>query len=271
MKNSLNTALGALVFVLLFSGCQRDRLESSGSPLDESYKLIDKGNYNQAISKLQELSVRDFRPQVKIALASAYAARGGVRVTQYWGFVVGFKAPLVPASSLQRITVQNKAGINPQELKALEGLVNALAVWERYQERVDSIPVVSGQALGDLKIAVETLTLVQTPGGRLYRGILNLILFKSYVNASAPFWKDFDKVLEEILAGHPEALCRFDFDILLKWLTPISYHLVETLTDLSVAFPEDRQEFSEARNIVQAVYSTTLDAVTELRKKKACR
>ncbi|WP_413288507.1 hypothetical protein [Bdellovibrio sp. HCB337] len=280
MKNQLKTALGALAILLMFSGCQKDRNEAPRDPLDENYKLIDKGDYGQAIQKLQELAVQDPRPQVKVALASAYAARGGIRVEQYWGFVVGFKAPLVPAESLkmtgtaeslQKIAKQAKGDIDPRDMKALGGLVNTLAVWDRYKDRVDSIPVVQGQALVDLKIAVDTLSMVQTPGGRLYRAILNLILFKSYVTASAQFWTDFNKAIEDVIAGRIEVLCRFDFEVLLKWLTPISYHLSETMTDLSIAYPEDSEELLDARAVVQAVYATTLDAVTELRKKRTCQ
>lgn len=280
MKKLLKTALGALVLLLLFSGCQKNRTEVRKDPLDESYKLIDKGNYGQAIQKLQELSMRDPRPQVRVALASAYAARGGVRVEQYWGFVVGFKAPLVPAESLkmsgtseslQKIAKQAKGDIDPRDMKALGGLINTLAVWDRYKDRVDAIPVVKDQALLDLQTAVNTLASVQTPGSRLYRSILNLILFKSYVTASAHFWNDFNKILEDLVSGRIEVLCQFDFEALLKWLTPISLHLSETMEDLSIAYPEDRDELLEARAMVQAVYTTTLDAVNELRKKRTCR
>lgn len=279
MSIKWNVALGALLSLLLFSGCQKDRTEATRDPLDENYKLIDKGDYSQAIQKLQELSVKDLRPQVRVALASAYAARGGVRVEQYWGFVVGFKAPLVSADSLkmtssveslQRIAKQAKGDLDPRDMKALGGLVNALAVWDHYKERVDSIPVVQGQALLDLKVAVDTLSTVNTPGGRLYRAILNLILFKSYVTASANFWEDFNKIIEQLTEGKLEALCQFNFDQLQKWLTPISYHLSETLGDLAIAFPDERQELLEARNIIQSIYTTTTDGIAELRKKRTC-
>jgi hypothetical protein len=273
-------AIGAIVSLMLVTGCQKDRAEATRDPLDENYKLIDRGDYSQAIEKLQILSRKDRRPQVRLALASAFAARGGIRVEQYWGFVVGFKAPLVtPESrglnasveSLQRIAKQAKGDLDPRDMKALGGLVNALAVWDRYKERVDSIPVVRGAAKEDLKIAVETLNEVQTPGGRLYRGILNLVLFKSAITESANFWEDFNKVLDQLIDGKLDVLCQFKFETLEQWLTPISYHLAETLGDLAIAYPEDKKELLDARQIVQGIYSTTMDAVKELRQKRTCQ
>jgi len=276
----LRRALGALISLLLVTSCQKDRIEANRDPLDENYKLIDRGDYSQAIEKLQILSRKDRRPQVRVALASAYAARGGIKVEQYWGFVVGFKAPLVSpenmnlnasVDSLQRIAKQTKGDIDPRDMRALGGLVNALAVWDRYKERVDSIPVVRDGAKEDLKVAVEILNDVQTPGGRLYRGILNLVLFKSAITESANFWEDFNKILEQLIDGKIDVLCQFKFETLEQWLTPISYHLAETLGDLAIAYPDDKKELLEARQIVQGIYVATMDAVKELRQKRTCR
>jgi len=276
----LRRALGALISLLLVTSCQKDRIEANRDPLDENYKLIDRGDYSQAIEKLQILSRKDRRPQVRVALASAYAARGGIKVEQYWGFVVGFKAPLVSpenmnlnasVDSLQRIAKQTKGDIDPRDMRALGGLVNALAVWDRYKERVDSIPVVRDGAKEDLKVAVEILNDVQTPGGRLYRGILNLVLFKSAITESANFWEDFNKILEQLIDGKIDVLCQFKFETLEQWLTPISYHLAETLGDLAIAYPDDKKELLEARQIVPGIYVATMDAVKELRQKRTCR
>jgi hypothetical protein len=232
-------ALVALISLLLLCACQKDRGDGAKDPLDEGYQLIDRGDYSTAIHKLRTLSLKDSRPAVRVALASAYAARGGIRVGDYWGFVIGFEAPLVPPGS-------------------------------RYKDRVDAIPVVRGTALTDLKLGVETLATVQTPGGRLYRGILNLILFKSYITASGNFWVEFNKVIEELVSGNTTVLCQFDFDELLKWLEPISYHLIEAMNDLVIAFPEDHKELEGARDLIQAIYIATLDAVSELRQKRSC-
>ncbi|MBS1971008.1 MAG: hypothetical protein JSU04_11910 [Bdellovibrionales bacterium] len=280
MKKYMKLALGVLTVLLVSGGCQRDKTEPDRDPLDANYQLIDKGDYDGAIRELQKLALEDQRPSVKVALASAYAARGGIRVENYWGFVIGFDAPLVPPDSiptnatiesLQKIAKQAKGDIDPRDLNALGGIVNALSVWERYKDRVDAIPVVTGAALADVQIAAETLKTVQTPGGRLYRAILNLILFKSYITASQGLWDQFNAAIAELLAGHIEVLCKFDFEKILNWLNPITYHLTETLDDLIIAYPDERKDLEGARNIVQAVYGFTQQAVDELRKKRMCR
>lgn len=279
MNTHVKVALWVLTSLLVLGGCQKDKAEPQRDPLDAQYKLIDRGEYDQAISELQKLSLEDARPTVKVALASAYAARGGIRVEDYWGFVIGFEAPLVPPGtvpsnatieSLQKIAKQAKGDIDPRDLKALGGIVNALSVWERYKDRVDAIPVVTGAALADVQIAAETLKSVQTPGGRLYRAILNLILFKSYVHSSQGLWDQFNEALQELINGNLEVLCKFNFEQILTWLNPITYHLIETLNDLIVAYPDDRKELEDARNLIEGVYNLTQEAVNELKKKRIC-
>jgi len=279
MNIQFKMALWVLIATLVFGGCQKDKAEPLCDPLDAKYKLIDRGEYNQAISELQELSVKDARPAVKVALASAYAARGGIRVEDYWGFVIGFDAPLVPPGtipgnatieSIQKIAKQAKGDMDPRDVRALGNLVNAMAVWERYKDRVDAIPVVSGQALVDLTEAVKVLTAVETPGGHLYRAILNLILFKSYMVSSKDLWDQLNGIIEEIIKGNIEVLCQFNFEQILSWLAPITYHLVETLNDLIIAYPDDRKDLEDARNLIQGVYGLVQDAVNELRKKRTC-
>ncbi|HEY8270103.1 MAG TPA: hypothetical protein VIG33_04395 [Pseudobdellovibrionaceae bacterium] len=255
-------------------------MEVSKDPLDEGYKLIDQGKYSEAIQELQSLSLRDFRPSVKVALASAYAARGDIRVEHYWGFVIGFATPLVSSESslesshiesLQKIIKEtHHRDANRQDLQALEDLMEAATVWDQYKNRLDAIPSVSGEALMDLKSAVDILGGVQTPGGRLYRAILNLILFKSYITASGGFWLDYNKVIEQVLRGENQVLCQFNFKELLKWLVPISFHLMETLEDLTFAFPENRKDLESARDLIQVIYNKTKDAVEELHKKRSC-
>lgn len=244
---------------------------SADDSLDEGYKYIDQGDYDQAISKLEILAQKDPRPAVKVALASAYAARGGIRVENYWGFAIGFENPLVtepPISTSARLV--GVRGLNAREVQALGGIIHTMAVWERYKERVDAIPVVEGKALWDLKAAVRVLRAVETPGGRLYRAILNLILFKSYLSASQGLWDEFNKIIADLVSGNIEVLCRFEFENILEWLEPITLHLSEAIEDLMWAYPQDRAELEDARELVQAVYQLTVDSVAELRKKRTC-
>lgn len=248
MKLKYKIVLFTMTCLLAASACQNKLAESRKDPLDENYKLIDRGSYSEAIESLKELSLRDPRPQVQVALGSAYAARGGIKVDQYWGFVIGFQSPLVKEEK-------------PKDL----------SVWDQYKGRLEAIPVVSDpKALKDLHHAVDTLAAVPTPGGRLYRAILNLILFKSYMVSSNGFWEKFGGVVPRLLDGDTAALCEFDLDQLLNWLNPIAYHMIETMKDLTIAFPENEEDFTGARNLIQAVFATTKDAVKELREQRTC-
>lgn len=280
MNRIANITLGVFISIFLLASCQKEDREILKDPLEEHYKLIDKGDYSLAIEKLEELSLVDPRPQVRVALASAYAARAGVRVENYWGFVVGFKAPLMfvedlkmgpTMESLQRITGQTNGNVNLRELKSLGGAVNTLAVWDRYQERVEAIPVVKEPgALQDLQRGVEVLSMVQTPGGRLYRGLLNLILFKSHLVASEALWAGLRKVAEQVAVGKLEALCQLKLEELMVWLPLISYHLGEALGDLSVAFPRERVSLEEARDLLQRISRTISEGAQELQRKRIC-
>lgn len=280
MQIHFKWALSALITLILLGACQNNRVEKSRDPLGESYKLIDRGEHSQAIRELQGLLGRDGRPEVRVALASAYAAQAGVRVGDYWGFVIGFEAPeLLPGtfpqnSSIERLkkfAKQLRGEKGQREIKALGGLLEGVSVWEQYQERVEAIPIVSGAALTDLRQAVEVLSPVQTPGGHLYRAILNLILFKSYLIQSGGFWLELDTVVERIMDDEIEVLCQFDVGRLIGTLDPLVYHLLEAMNDLMVAYPENRRHLESARNLIQATYGMTRDAAEDLRKKRLCQ
>jgi len=277
---NLNTkiALGVLTSLLVFGGCQQQRqAQPPHDPLEAHYRLLDRGEYNRAIYELQKLSREDARPTVKVALASAYAARAGIRVSDYWGFLIGFEAPLMhseaePANAtlagLQKISKQ----VDAQDLKALGGLVHSMVVWEQYKDRVEAIPVVSGaSSLEDMQRAIETLQSVSTPGGRLYRAVLNLILFKSYVSLSQGLWDRFSEALQDLVGGRIEVLCSFDFEEIPTWLNPITFHLMEALEDLMVAYPEDRQDLEDAYDLIKGVRQLTNEAVKELHQKRTCK
>jgi hypothetical protein len=272
-------AVVAMTFLFSVLACQDNPAKRNKDPIDEDYKLIDRGSYSEAIDGLKALALTDKRPQVVVALGSAYAARAGIKVDQYWGFLVGFKAPLVKADnveangtidSLQHILKQANGHIDPNDMKALGGVIRTLAVWDLYKDRVDAIPTVQGESLKDLHRAVDVMADVQTPGGRLYRAILNLIIFKSYVINSQDFWARFNHAVSDVVKGDTRALCEFDFSELQNWLNPVSYHLIETLDDLMIAFPETKSDFLDAQNVVRSVYATSKSAIQELHDQRMC-
>jgi hypothetical protein len=248
------------------SACQNSSSSRAQDPLAKQYQHIDRGEYSEAIHELTDLAARDPRPEVLVTLASAYAARAGVKVAQYWGFVVGFKTPLLKANDFGAPAPAAFA-----DAPEAQGLANLITLWGRYQVRIDAIPVVRGSAHADLTSAVEVLARVQTPGGRLYRAILDLILFKSAVVAEEKPLKEAGAMLTKVARGESEPFCSFDFTAFANQTRQISYHLGETLNDLSIAFPEQSATLTPAK-VQAAEFDQALQkAKKQFRQSKGCR
>lgn len=278
----LKSKFCCLVVLVLasLSACQNPSPSKIRDPLESSYQHIDREEYDLAIEELTLLSETDTRPEVLVTLASAYAARGGIKVQQYWGFVIGFRSPLLSVKdlrvnptvdSLKKVAKQADGNVSATDLEALGGVIRALTLWDLYKERIDAIPVVEGAANDDILAAVETLSSVHTPGGRLYRAILDLILFKSAATTGEQPWNGFGKVLEKTLKGDTHSLCEFDFGQFTSWLRPLSERLDETLSDLAIAFPEQQPTLQPAQAQVREMDATLTKARAQLRKRKACQ
>lgn len=279
MKWNIHIRIIVLAGWMALVACQNEPTRKP-DPLNKGYQYIDRGDYDTAISELTQLSHIDARPEVQVALASAYAARGGIKVAQYWGFVVGFKSPLlkaddVPVSptlqSLKNISDQADGKVSPADLEALSKIARALALWELYKDRINAIPVVEGTANQDVISAVDILSRIQTPGGRLYRAILNLILFKSSMNTSPEPFENFALVVQKTAEGDQQALCDYNASKLMKWFEPLTYRLSETLFDLTIAFPEQSTEIAAAQAQLFQVDENIQKARQQLRKKRVCQ
>jgi hypothetical protein len=259
------------------SACQNSSSSRAQDPLAKQYQHIDRGEYSEAINELTDLAARDPRPEVLVTLASAYAARAGVKVAQYWGFVVGFKTPLLKANDFGEPTPAPGTAIASGSIAAFadtpeaQGLANLVTLWGRYQVRIDAIPVVRGSAHDDLTSAVEVLSRVQTPGGRLYRAILDLILFKSAIVAEEKPLKEAGAMLTKVARGESAPLCSFNFTAFANQTRQISYHLGETLNDLSIAFPEQSATLTPAKAQVAEFDQALQKAKKQLRQSKGCR
>jgi hypothetical protein len=285
LRGSQHMKFKAQILILILVGwgalsaCQNESARHQ-DPLDKAYQKIDRGEYSSAIDDLNALSQTDPRPEVLVTLASAYAGRAGIKVAQYWGFVIGFKAPLLNADdiavgptvqSLKKIEKQAGSKLSQAELQALGEFVRAMELWDLYKDRIEAIPTVSGEPEQDLLSAVDVLSRVQTPGGRLYRAILNLILLKSMVVASPEATNEFSTVIEKTLSGDTEAFCKFDFVQLGNWLTPVSQQLGETLSDLVIAFPEQSPSLNAAQAQLLDIDGKIVKARKQLKQKRGCQ
>ena len=237
-----------LIGVFALSCDKKQSREDEQTRLEKANALMGRADYDGAIRLLEDLKKSKHGPQVPLTLASAYAARAGVRVEKYWGFLVGEKVlgetPAQPSEDLPIIDPKTLPANLPAEVKAaVENLNKNLLEADRIRRRVRLLPYVEYEKRADLSRAVEVLTEVPTQGGHLYRGILEAILFRS---AAA----DIVKLSAELIKN-PEQLCTKKLTTLIDWLDYSQKILDHFFADGAEAFPKKNLEFKRLREDLQ--------------------
>lgn len=246
------------------SSVQRD-------PLETGYRLIDKGQYTDAISHLEDLSRQDPRPEVKEALASAYAARAGLQIETYWSFIVGFQAPLLsldrvnsrlPSLKVNAILGQLDGKVPGSRSSGLAELARVISTLDLWQEKIDRIPSLKGTAREDAERALAVLQDTPRAGGRLYRALLGLVAFKSDLSVGFEAWNKIEAHLQALDLSRPDSpqnravLCRIDVRTFTQWATGLIGRLGSTGEDIAVAFPSKRHDVESAVGQSSAVMKT---------------
>lgn len=266
----------SVIFLCLFivsCDSQKERHEQR-DPLQDAYRMIDRNEPSAAIDYLQALQKKDHRSEVKMALASAYAARGGIRVEDYWGFAIGFKAPVLNIDKieatpemdrLRKILNQMNGQLDSAQMNSLGGLVRALAAFEIYKERIHSIPTIDQDKRADVIQAISVLNEVPTRGGKLYRSILQLMIIKTQLSEGFQSWDLIQRQAEQLQLHNlaiegPKLLCRIDIDAYRRWLNSIVTNIQNLALDLSVAFPSRQNEFESS--VVEVKKAVNLTATS---------
>src|SRR5688572_19595078 len=112
-------SLFLLALALLLS-CKEKKADDRNR-INEGYNRIDQTQYDGAIEYFLELQKTDPREQVRIALASAYAARAGVRAEGFWDFTQMLKGPTVTEKDLKLQHVYLKNQENIEQWSAILG------------------------------------------------------------------------------------------------------------------------------------------------------
>ncbi|UXR66149.1 hypothetical protein EZJ49_07785 [Bdellovibrio bacteriovorus] len=191
------------------------------SRLSTGHQLIDQRRYGEAVSYFKKLLQADPHPHVKMALASAYAGRAGIRIEKIYTFVVlrDFQAEAVSLEGLS---------LNQQT----ENLVRSLA---RYAEHWKKVPVLSEQGRADVGHAVEVLQQDTNAGVRLYSGVLRVVLLKSVVEQGLQSWG-------QVTA---QSLCSDQLQPYFQWMLELTDTLIFISRDLQGAFPDRQKEFAK--------------------------
>lgn len=256
--------LSALLLLALVS-CQGQKA-SDRDPLSDSYQKIDSGDYDGAIAQLEELHSKDQGPQIKMALASAYAARAGLKIEKLWNFVKALQAPRLTDESIKKSQIfqqmqslidKNKSLLNSTAQDDLNQAAKAMAAFEDYRLRLETLPYVTEEKRLDLARASAVLEGSSTKGSRLYRAILNLVNLRSSLKDGFNYWNDVNGELKKLdpeltkNLRNQNILCAVKITKFQSWLSAQFQQLQEISQDIGFAFPSKYQELKEFDTSIQ--------------------
>ncbi len=228
---------------LLFLGsCQKkeESISDQESQTQKAIQLTEQGRFEEALSILHRESEKNPSERLQVLKASVYAARAGIKVENYWGFVVGYESLLGPAET----PTQDALGDLPEVARGpLKGLKNELAILKMVSRRIEKIPTVTDAQRADLLLAQEALQETQSAGARLYRGVLGIIILKASILEAST-----------VIAESAEAIktpCAKNWDLGIQWLR-FNYEILHgILQDLQVAFPSQKSAIAQIQSQIQ--------------------
>lgn len=238
-----------LLLIFLVTGCHYNQDSHPTETREEwAYQLIEEDKYEEAIELFWALMDQKDTPNIRMGLASAYAARAGVRVESYWDMVLPNKRFQIELPRSFKGTEQFKKDWDqflknvPTDyqttlVRPTEEITKTFQNLETLQWRFRQIPLIeTPQQANDISVARVLVTDLPSRGSHLYRALLTLILFRYEANQSAALLDTLAKQAETPLCNNP----------LQQWLNhlPIPLDLVsEFLEDVKVAFPKKQNDF----------------------------
>lgn len=208
----------AFIFILTSCRGKEERLTREKS-LSQGFSLLDQEKYDEAITYFFELARKDPHPLVKLAWASAYAARAGVKIEKIYALVVvrDFSA-----------SVPNWQSSDTSVL---------MQFLRRYERQWEKIPAVSGTSAHDVSAALEILRDLPKPGTSLYRATLRVVLLKSHLSEGLKGWQKVSV----------EKNCTENLRPYYDWGLQVLQELVRLSEDLEQAYPDKKQNYEQVR------------------------
>lgn len=177
------------VFLLIFTGCYRTKKSVNvDRQVEWAYHLIDQGHYTAAIDIFWQLRQHDDSPTIRIGLASALAARAGVRVHSYWDLAM--PSVNTPPPAFLEATIQFRKQwteriqllpphVQKQVAPKTEEIVAAQEKVETLKWRFQQIPLLERmEQRNDIALARDIIKDIPNRGIHLYRALLTLVLFR---------------------------------------------------------------------------------------------
>lgn len=242
----LAAAVGLIILVSF--GCNRTNYgRSTDLQIEWAYQLIDQGSYSEAIDLFSSILQQDDSSTVRIGLASAYAAKAGIKVQNYWELIL----PSIKASrpSSFESTKKFKEDFNKKlaeipeiyQKAILEKFEDIIAAQDQVEElkwRFSKIPIIeTDDQKQDLISARSIIKDLSEKGSHLYRALLGLIILRFEATKSAHL---FSSIIAT-KAGWP---CPLVFK---KWLQqiPIILDLTSDIfVDIKIAYPSKITEIN---------------------------
>lgn len=219
----LITFVYILLLLSLLSCAQKEGPQTREQALSKGYTMLDHHQYDEAIDYFAQLAQKDPHYHVKLAWASAYAARAGVKIETIYAFVTAKNTEVAVPLQIQGFSLDQQA----RDL--LKGIGSYAAVWNR-------IPSVNQAARSDLQSAVNILSNDETPGVRLYSAALRAVILKSSVEEGIQNWNLVNR----------KKICVRDIKPYWDWALRVLESITQFSVDLEGAFPS-KKEISEAR------------------------
>ncbi|WP_413577806.1 tetratricopeptide repeat protein [Bdellovibrio sp. HCB290] len=215
-----------LLLIAALSACNSEKPESREDKMNRGFEYLDQQNYDQAISYFQRLVQEDPHPQVRMALASAYAARAGIKFDIIYNFVVVKHQPTM------RVQISN-LNFSAQTNEVIHQLEGFLAQWEQ-------VPSVSAAGRSDIEKAVVVLSKTDNSGARLYSAVLRVVALKANVAEGIISWNLQTQ-------SKDKKVCIKDVRPWWEWTERVLKSLDTLGNDLAKAFPQKKSELEAYR------------------------
>lgn len=263
-KITRNPILSILLvgFITLAFSCNRQSSQQSSSSSDQSIELqqaiteIENKNYDLAIHKLKLLYSRYPTEEISLHLASAYAAKSGIRAAEIWGLSVGYKNPseIKDSSSLQQLKnvfdlIQNNIEQfeSPKSLSAKDKneimtrknelliktkklIKDGLLELRKVDVQFQKTPDIKGAQRKNLEIAISILRKHPSKRTMIYSAALFSIILK---NALVETGRTFNFWREDSFQ-----ICDPNAKLFVQWVRYSLLIAVEFAQDFKVAYPK---------------------------------
>lgn len=235
-----------LVFISLSSCYKVETASPVETPVARATYFIDNGDYGSAILILEDVLKNETyknNADVRLVLASAYAGRAGVKVENYWDYLIGFDAfaknrkpesypNLIPSNLIPDTTDQKTRDL--------------LRLWneqygdlQKLQAKAEKIPLIDRDQRKGLMRARVLLADVDSGTAKLYRSLLSAVVVKSE-------FIEGEKILKS-WSNDSYDLCLPAVNEISVWLSSALNLISEGLDDLGRAYPDQNPEYQSVR------------------------